>query len=61
MNFYLIHRHFNSVQPCRKSLRYGIVCVCVCVCVCACDCTGHSIVSALVGDAEDGFALYRLG
>ena len=97
LKFFLIHRQFNSVWPCRKSLRYGQICdadVCVCVCVracvcvcvsqtpqrliCAfdfqyldtcmptcssiylCNCTGRSIVPALVGDAEDGFALYRL-
>ena len=30
-------------------------------CVCVCNWTGRSIVSAQVGDAEDGFALNRLG
>ena len=36
-----------------------LTCVCVCVCVCVCARTGRSIVSALVGDVEDGIALYR--
>ena len=34
VKLYLIHRQFNSVQPCRKSLRYGQICdadVCVCM------------------------------
>ena len=36
-------------------------CVCVCVCVCVTARGALDIVYALVGDADDGFALYRLG
>ena len=34
---------------------------CICSSIYFCNCTGRTIVSALVGDAEDGFAIYRLG